>query len=169
MDLEASKKKVAALTEPRNVVLVGASERPASWAARVWQNLQRHGFPGPVYPIHPPRRRFSAHCYPDLAALPEPPDHLVVLVPAAGVPVARGGAAGARSATVFSAGFGEASDAEGDELGRALRALIAETGLAVSGPNCMGNICARSRLVTMSDTRGDAHAGPWRWWGRAAG
>ena len=34
-DLELSQRKVAALTAPRNVVLVGASDRPASWAARV--------------------------------------------------------------------------------------------------------------------------------------
>ena len=31
--------------------------------------------------------------------------------------------------------------------------MIAETGLAVSGPNCMGNICAKSRLVTLTEDR----------------
>ena len=31
--------------------------------------------------------------------------------------------------------------------------MIAETGLAVSGPNCMGNIHAASRLMTMTDDR----------------
>ncbi len=40
-ELEASKKKVAALTEPRNAVLVGASDRPGSWAARVYRNLKQ--------------------------------------------------------------------------------------------------------------------------------
>ena len=30
---------------------------------------------------------------------------------------------------------------------------IAETGLAVSGPNCMGNIPAPSRLMTLTDDR----------------
>jgi acetyltransferase len=172
-DLDLSQRKVAALTAPRNVVLVGASERPASWAARVWQNLQRHGFPGPAYPINPNRAEIFGHkCYPDLRALPEPPDHLIVLVPAAGVvPVLREAAAmGARSATVFSAGFGEANDAEGQERQRALRALLAETGLAISGPNCMGNICARSRLVTMSDTRGTTVArGPVAMVGQSGG
>jgi acetate---CoA ligase (ADP-forming) len=48
MNLEASKKKVAALTAPRNAVLVGASDRPGSWAARVWRNLNQYQFPGPV-------------------------------------------------------------------------------------------------------------------------
>ena len=87
MNLEASKKKVAALTAPRNAVLVGASDRPGSWSARVWRNLSSYGFPGPVYLINPRRSEvFERPCYPDFKSLPEPPDHLVVLVPAPGVP-----------------------------------------------------------------------------------
>jgi acetate---CoA ligase (ADP-forming) len=79
----------------------------------------------------------------------------VVVVPAPAVPdlLRSGAAAGARSATVFSSGFGEAFDNEAAALGRELRTVIAETGLAVSGPNCMGNICTKSRLVTMTEDR----------------
>ena len=44
LDLTESKKKVEALTAPRNAVLVGASDRPGSWAARVWRNLNRYEF-----------------------------------------------------------------------------------------------------------------------------
>jgi acetyltransferase len=156
LDLEASKKKVAALTAPRNAVLVGASDRAGSWAARVWRNLNRYRFPGPIYLINPRRNEiWERHCYPDFKSLPEPPDHLVVLVPAAGVAetLRSGAAAGARSATVFSAGFGEAFDREAAGLGRELAQVIAETGLAVSGPNCMGNVCAKSRLVTLTEDR----------------
>lgn len=156
MNLEASKKKVAALTAPRNAVLVGASDRPGSWAARVWRNLNRYEFPGPIYLINPRRNEiWDRPCYPDFASLPEPPDHMVVLVPAAGVidTLKSGAAAGARSATVFSAGFGEAFDKEAAALGRELSAVIEETGLGVSGPNCMGNVCAKSRLVTLTEDR----------------
>ena len=156
LDLEASKAKVTALTAPRNAVLVGASDRPGSWAARVWRNLNRYGFPGPVHLVNPRRSDiWDRPCYPDFKSLPEPPDHLVVLVPAAGVAetLREGAAAGARSATVFSAGFGEAFDREAAALGRELAAVIGETGLAVSGPNCMGNVCAKSRLVTLTEDR----------------
>jgi acetyltransferase len=138
MDLESSKKKVEALTRPRNAVLVGASDRPGSWAARVWRNLHRYEFPGPVYLINPRRSEiWDKPCYPDFKSLPEPPDHLVVLVPAAAVieTLKTGAAAGARSATVFSAGFGESFDIEAAQLGRELAAVIAETGLGVSGPS----------------------------------
>jgi acyl-CoA synthetase (NDP forming) len=156
LDLEASRKKVAALTAPRNAVLVGASDRAGSWAARVWRNLNRYGFGGPIHLMNPRRSEiWDKPCYPDFKSLPEPPDHLVVLVPAAGVAetLRAGAAAGARSATVFSAGFGEAFDREAAALGRELAAVIAETGLAVSGPNCMGNVCAKSRLVTLTEDR----------------
>jgi acyl-CoA synthetase (NDP forming) len=156
LDLEASKRKVAALTAPRNVVLVGASDRPGSWAARVWRNLNRYQFPGPIHLINPRRDEiWEKPCYPDFKSLPEAPDHLVVLVPAAAVAqtLRSGAAAGARSATVFSAGFGEAFDREAAALGRELAAVIAETGLGVSGPNCMGNVCAKSRLVTLTEDR----------------
>jgi acetyltransferase len=156
VNLEASKKKVEALTAPRNAVLVGASDRPGSWAARVWRNLNRYEFPGPVYLINPKRTEiWDKPCYPDFASLPEPPDHLVVLVPAAGVieTLRSGAAAGARSATVFSAGFGESFDTDAAVLGRELSEVIAQTGLGVSGPNCMGNVCAKSRLVTLTEDR----------------
>ena len=156
MNLEASKKKVAALTAPRNAVLVGASDRPGSWAARVWRNLNQYEFPGRIYLINPRRDTiWDRPCYPDFKSLPEPPDHMVVLVPAAGVieTLKSGAAAGARSATVFSAGFGEAFDKEAAARGRELMAVIEETGLGVSGPNCMGNVCAKSRLVTLTEDR----------------
>ena len=156
LDLEASKKKVKALTEPRNAVLVGANDRPGSWAWRVLRNLKQYEFPQPLYLVNPRRTEIGGdRCYPDFKSLPEPPDHLVVLVPAPGVPevLRSGAAAGARSATVFSSGFGEAYNSDAAPLGRELKAVIAETGLAVSGPNCMGNICAKTRLVTLSEDR----------------
>src|SRR5262249_61616979 len=45
VNLDTSKQKVAALTAPRNAVVVGASDRAGSWAARVWHNLNRYQFP----------------------------------------------------------------------------------------------------------------------------
>jgi acetate---CoA ligase (ADP-forming) len=164
VNLDISKAKVAALTAPRNVVLVGASDRPGSWAARVWHNLNRYQFPGPIHLINPRRTDiWGKPCYGDFSALPQAPDHMVVLVPAAAVveTLKRGAAAGARSATVFSAGFGEGFDRDGAALGRELADVIAQTGLAVSGPNCMGNVCAASRLVTLTEDRPlDVQGGP---------
>lgn len=155
MDFAAARERVGALVAPRNVVLVGASDRPGSWAARVWRNLNRYQFGGPLFPLNPGRAEIGGQvCYPDFDSLPEKPDHLVILAPAAHVPnvLRTGAAAGARSATIFSAGFGE-GEGDGSALGAALRAAIEDTGIAVSGPNCMGNVCAPSRLVTLTEDR----------------
>ena len=156
MDFKASHAKVEALTAPKNVVIVGASDRPGNWALRAHRNLKQYEFPGKIYLMNPARDEvLGEKCYRDFASLPEAPDHLLVVVPAKAVPalLEQGAAAGARSATVFSSGFGEAYDEAGAELGKKLRAVIAKTGLGVSGPNCMGNICKPARFVTMTEDR----------------
>jgi acetyltransferase len=148
--------RVAALLDPRNVVIAGATDRPGNWAQRVWRNLGRYGFPGPVYPLNPSRDSvWDTRCYPDFASLPEPPDHVVVVVPARFVPDSLREAArfGARSANVLTAGFDESSDPAGKAAGAALRAVIAETGIGVCGPNCLGNMNGFARFMTITDDR----------------
>lgn len=148
--------QVDALLHPRNVVLIGASDRKGSWTERIWTNLRRYKFSGPVYPVNPKRSEiWGVPCFPGFEALPEPPDHLVVIVPAGAVPdvLRRGAAAGARSATIYTSGFEEGGEPEGLALARELKQVVRETGLAVSGPNCLGNLVARPALVTMPDGR----------------
>ena len=152
----AAPAKVEALLNPRNVVIVGASDAPANWAMKAFQNLRRYQFPGAIYPINPRRDRvWDMRCYGSFTALPEPPDHVVVVIPAPLVPdtLRAAAAAGARSATVMSSGFAEAADPAAKAASDQLNAAIAATGLAVSGPNCMGNIHAPARLMTLTDDR----------------
>ena len=80
---------------------------------------------------------------------------MVVVIPAAFVPDAliEASRAGARSATVLTAGFAESSDPAAHALSVRLKSVIAQTGLAVSGPNCFGNLHARASLMTMPDDR----------------
>jgi acetyltransferase len=143
-----------ALLNPRNIVLVGASDRPRHWSGRVFENLKRFGYAGGIYPVNPKRDEiWGIPCYPDVASLPEPPDHVLSFVPA---PVTFGvledaAAAGARSALVFAGGFGEGGDPEGRARAQRLRAIVEETGLALCGPNCMGNYSAPSRAITLPD------------------
>ena len=137
--------KAHALLNPRNAVIVGASDRPGNWAWRAWRNLKREGFKGAIFPYNPSRDTvWDERCYRSFAELPEPPDHLVVVIPARLVPATLRDAAahGARSATVFSSGFGESPGPEGARLEAELKAAIEETGLAISGPTCLGNISA---------------------------
>src|SRR5499426_3262362 len=145
---------IARLFHPRNVVLVGASDRPDHWSRRVFDNLKRFGFAGRVFPVNPNRSEiWGTPCFPDVAALPETPDHLVLFTPAdTSLRVLRdGAAAGAHSATLYAAGFGEGGNKEGLALADELRALLKETGLTIVGPNCMGIACGKSNFCSIPD------------------
>ena len=148
---------VSALLAPRNVAIVGASDRAGSWSITVNNSLKRTGFKGPIYPVNPRSETVwgGETCYKDLASLPEAPDHVVVLVPGRAVidTIRAAGKAGARSATIFSSGFGEGGDEEGRKLGAELSAAIEDAQMAVSGPNCLGNLAAPSSFMTLTDRR----------------
>jgi acyl-CoA synthetase (NDP forming) len=161
-DPRRSQRAVEALLAPRNIAIVGANDRPGSWSARTWQNLKLYEFPGAVYPVNPRRTEiWDVPCYTNLGALPEPPDHIAILVPPPAVidVLHEAARAGARSATIFTSGIGDATDADGMRLGEVVARVIRDTGLAVSGPNCMGNFCARTRLATLNDPRALPAAG----------
>jgi acyl-CoA synthetase (NDP forming) len=148
---------VRALFNPRNIAIVGASDRPGNWSGRVYRSLRRFDFPGPIYPVNPRNKTVwdGQTCYASLAELPEPPDHVVVIVPGAAAieTIVAAGQAKARSATVFSGGFGEGGDPKGQALAVELKRAIDAAGLAVSGPNCMGNLAASARMMTIPDDR----------------
>jgi acetyltransferase len=154
--VERSVNKVAALLNPRNVVILGASDKAGNWTPLVRRNLERYGFKGKIFPVNPGRDVvWGEKCYRSLADLPEPPDQLVVLVPAKAVAgmLRDGAAAGARSATIMTSGFDEADHATGKNLAADLRQVIEDTGLAISGPNCFGNMAAGNAFCSMPDER----------------
>lgn len=141
---------IDALLAPRNIVLVGASDR--NWSLRVHENLQRFAFGGPVFLVNPNRDRlWDKPCYRTLADLPEAPDHLALFLPADQTLDILDDARGARSASLYAAGFGEGGDANGLERAARLRDILSRTRIAAVGPNCMGLAVGRSRLSTIPD------------------
>src|SRR4051794_39951859 len=134
------------LLEPRSIAVVGANDRPGSYADIVLRNLERAGFDGDVWGVNP--RRDEVHgrpCVPSVRDLPEPVDAVVVAIPAAGVSevIADTVARGCGGAVVLSAGFGEIE--EGRELERRLRQAAADGGLPLCGPNGNGIVAVGSR------------------------
>ncbi|WP_024515985.1 acetate--CoA ligase family protein [Bradyrhizobium sp. Tv2a-2] len=147
---------IHAMLHPRNIVLVGATDKPGNYAERIWNNLIKYKYEGGLYPINAKRDTvWGVACYKDFASLPEKPDHVLVLVPARfAVQVVReAAAAGARSATIVTSGFSELQDEESQRLAAELEAAVRETGLAVTGPNCLGNLSAGEKLFTNIDDR----------------
>ena len=149
-------RRIHAMLHPRNVVVVGATDKPGNYAERIWNNLIKYGYEGGLYPINARRESvWGVTCYRDFSSLPEPPDHVLVLVPARfAIPVIRdAAAAGARSATIVTSGFDELQDEDSQRLATELQQAIRETGLAVTGPNCLGNLSAGEKLFTNIDDR----------------
>src|SRR5215472_11804255 len=149
-------KSIHAMLHPRNIVVVGATDKPGNYAERIWNNLVKYQYAGGMYPINARRDTvWGVKCYKDFADLPDKPDHVLVLVPAKfAVQVIRdASAAGARSATIVTSGFDELQDAESQQLAVDLENAVKETGLAVTGPNCLGNLSAGEKLFTNIDDR----------------
>jgi acyl-CoA synthetase (NDP forming) len=149
-------KNIHAMLHPRNIVLVGATDKPGNYAERIWNNLIKYKYEGGLYPVNAKRETvWGVPCYKDFASLPDKPDHVLVLVPARfAVQVVReAAAAGARSATIVTSGFSELQDDESQGLAAELQEAIRETGLAVTGPNCLGNLSAGEKLFTNIDDR----------------
>ncbi len=149
-------KSIHAMLHPRNIVLVGATDKPGNYAERIWNNLVKYQYKGKLFPVNAKRETiWGVPCYKDFASLPEKPDHVLVLVPARfAVQVIRdAAAAGARSATIVTSGFSELQDAESQRLAVELKQAVRETGLAVTGPNCLGNLSAGENLFTNIDDR----------------
>jgi acetyltransferase len=149
-------KNIHAMLHPRNIVLVGATDKPGNYAERIWVNLIKYKYEGGLYPVNAKRETiWGVPCYKDFVSLPDKPDHVLVLVPARfAVQVVReAAAAGARSATIVTSGFSELQDEDSQKLATELQQAVRETGMAVTGPNCLGNLSAGEKLFTNIDDR----------------
>jgi acetyl-CoA synthetase len=148
------------LMRPGSIAVVGATDRPGSYAGQTLLNLEAIGFPGPVWGVNPGRSAvLGRECVPSVSELPVAVDALVVAIPAAGVAAAieQAGARGCGGAVVFSAGFEEV--ASGAEHHRRLVSASARYGLPVCGPNCNGIVSPRGRVALWGDALDPAEPG----------
>ena len=138
------------LLSPDSVAIVGASADTETLRGRLTHALIGHGYDGRVFPVTRSQSEvLGLRAYPSVAALPEPVDLAVILVPAAHVveTLEQCGERGIRAAVVISSGFAEESNeaarARDVELGR-----IAERyGIVVCGPNSEGIVNPLRPLV----------------------
>ena len=57
-------KRIHAMLHPRNIVLVGATDKPGNYAERIWNNLIRYKYEGGLYPINAKRETiWGVPCY----------------------------------------------------------------------------------------------------------
>src|SRR3954447_19005586 len=113
------------LLSPDSIAIIGASGDTETLRGRLTRALIGHGYDGRIYPVTRSQTEvLGLRAYPSVAALPEPVDLAVILVPAAHVveTIEQCGRRGVRAAVVISSGFGEESNdaarARDIELGR---------------------------------------------------
>lgn len=142
-------KDLTPLVRPRSIAVVGATPpggpKLGSWALG---NLLKHNVPAELFLVNPRYDTLADRsCYADLSSLPEAPDLVLVLVPAAAaIDVLRQAESiGARAAILFSGGFGE-GDRAGSPLDLELQGFLADTPMAVCGPNTNGVINCVDRI-----------------------
>jgi len=145
-----ARKPVENLLAAKSVAIVGASQKGA-WPLGIYRNLKGAKFPGGVYLINPNYNElFGDKCYPNLAALPEVPDELLILIPTRAVlgVLEEATKLGTKAATIYTAGFGEGDDVQGKERAQAMKDLCERTGMVICGPNCMGSYSVGEGLWT---------------------
>lgn len=148
-------KSVETVLRARSLAIVGASDR-GKWPSEIYAGLRDGGYNGKIYPINPRYGEiWGGPCYPGFGALPDAVEHAAVIVPAQHViPTIEDGVKhGLKSATVYSAGVGDGTDPESRARGARLKAICQESGLIVSGPNCMGGHSWREKLFLYPNAR----------------
>lgn len=131
-----------AIFAPQSLAVVGASPDPTKLGHRVLRNIVDNGYTGRIVAIHPTATSVLGHpAHPSIAAMPEPVDLAVVVVPAAAVlaVVEECGAKGIQGLIIITAGFKEVGGA-GKALERTLIERMRHYGMRMVGPNCLGVI-----------------------------
>ncbi len=138
--LGATRNPLESFFSPLSVAVIGATEKAGSVGRTVFWNLISSPFGGTVYPVNQKRASIlGVRAYPNLAALPESPELVVIVTPAATIPatVEECAAAGVKAVVIISAGFKEVGP-EGAELERQILATARANGMRIVGPNCLG-------------------------------
>jgi len=141
LDAISAEPDLTRLFAPRAAALVGATDHPTRFGGRVFRQMMNFGYAGRIYPVNP--RAASLHgvpCHPSIAALPETPDHVGIIVATERVfdVLSECAARGVPFATVYSAGFAESGTEEGRERQAKLAAFARASGMRIMGPNCNG-------------------------------
>jgi acetyl coenzyme A synthetase (ADP forming)-like protein len=137
---------------PGGVAVIGASRDPQKLGYGILRNLIRQdsAYPGAVYPVNPRAEQiFGLPCYRDIAAVPDPLELAVLVVPTVQVltTLQACGQRGIKAVVVISGGFRETGS-----KGAALEKQLAETanqyGIRLMGPNGIGVIDTHTPLNT---------------------
>ncbi len=132
---------IAKLLSPRSVAIIGAAPKGQGLRGRILEILNAHPYAGGVYPVSRTHGEVQGlKAYPTIGAAPGPVDLAVLIIPAEYVvdELRRCGQAGVGAAIILSSGFAEEPGEAGAKKQAEIKAVGAEYGMAVMGPNSEG-------------------------------
>ena len=145
------------MLNPRSIAVVGATPRMqygGRFVAAAMGSMQQGVN---VYPVNPRYEEVQGlQCYPSVSALPEAPDVVGIVVPYHAVldTLRESHEKGAKSAIVISAGFSERAVNDRRDLQAELGQFARDSGLRVSGPNCLGLANLKDDIWASAGSRG---------------
>ena len=147
------------MLNPASIAVVGATPRMqygGRFLAAAMGSMERGVN---VYPVNPRYEEVQGlQCYPSVSALPEAPDVVGIVVPYHAVldTLRESHEKGAKSAIVISAGFAERGVDDRRDLQGELGRFAQESGMRVSGPNCLGLANLKDDIWASASSRGAA-------------
>ena len=160
---DAQLSSIHRMLNPRSVAIVGATPR-LQYGGRMLAAALKAKDRIRVYPVNPRYDEImETRCYPSVSDLPEPPDVVGIVVPYNRVldVLRESHEKGTRAAVVISAGFSERGIPERRELQEQVGEFARESGLRISGPNCLGLANVKDDIWISSSSRGaDGLSGP---------
>ena len=128
------------LFNPKQIAVIGASDKPHSVGEKVFKNLLSAKFTGSIYAVNLKHKQVQGKpCYACIKDINQPIDLVVIATKAATVPgiLTECGEAKVKNAIIISSGFSEMG-----KEGKALEAQILEIAkryqMRLVGPNCLG-------------------------------
>jgi len=133
---------------PQSVAIVGASRQKGKVGYEILSNVLGAGYEGRVFPVNRKADIIAGlKCYPDLEAIGETPDLVIVIVPARFVldVMEQCVKIGTKAVIIITAGFKEVGT-EGKKLEEEVIRVARRGQIRVIGPNCLGVIVTATKL-----------------------
>lgn len=155
---DAQMASIHKMLNPRAIAVIGATPR-LQYGGRFLKSILAAKDRVRIYPVNPRYTEImGGRCYASIADLPEAPDVAAIVVPYHAVlpTLKECKDKGIGSAIVISAGFSERGEAERRELQARVGAYARESGVRISGPNCLGLANIRDGLWLAASSRVEA-------------
>lgn len=150
------------MLNPHSVVVIGATER-MQYGGKLFKRMLEYTDRLRLYAVNPRYDTVMGHpCFRKISDLPEAPELAIVVVPHHVVldSLKECHARGVKACVIISAGFAEHGTPERRQLQDRIGAFARESGMRVSGPNCLGLANVRDGLwLTSSGRAGRGIAG----------